>query len=297
MAHWQLPADVALWVANMASTLHGRLGWRLVVLFTGLLFARGRRTVASWLRGAGITTDYKNHYYFLGSLGRNIKVVGSLLLSKVLKIVPLGERILLGIDDTPTERYGKHVEGAGIHHNPTPGPADQEFVYGHVWVTLALVVRHVLWGTIGLPLWGLPYVREKDMGPLRTLYKLAFRTKLELAVELLEQAVEGLKTGGGPLWAVTDGAYARRRFLAGARRLGVTVVSRLRRDAALLSLPKPKPAGRRGPQARYGKDGISLAKRAGQDRGWQTGTFMLYGQEVRKKYKQFPANYRPARGR
>ena len=59
---------------------------------------------------------------------------------------------VIAIDDTPTKRCGPRVEGAGIHHNPTPGPADQKFLYGHVWVTLSWVVRHTLWGTIGLPL-------------------------------------------------------------------------------------------------------------------------------------------------
>src|SRR5712692_7551137 len=128
MAQWQLPAEMARWIASMASTLHGRLSWRLVVSFTGLLFARGRRPTKKGSdplnlegqtpfssRGAGITTDYKNDYYFLGSLARNIKLAGSVLLSKVLKTVPLGERILLAVDDTATERYGKHGEGAGLH--------------------------------------------------------------------------------------------------------------------------------------------------------------------------------------
>ena len=67
-------------------------------------------------------------------------------------IAPKG-RLLLAIDDTPSKRYGPKVEGAGVHHNPTPGPAGAKFVYGHVWVTLAWVVRHPLWGAIGLPLW------------------------------------------------------------------------------------------------------------------------------------------------
>jgi len=26
------------------------------------------------------------------------------------------------LDDSPTKRYGRHVEAANIHHNPTPGP-------------------------------------------------------------------------------------------------------------------------------------------------------------------------------
>ena len=48
-----------------------------------------------------------------------------------------GDRILLGMDDSPTARHGQHVEGAGVHHNPTPGPADGEWLYGHNWVALA----------------------------------------------------------------------------------------------------------------------------------------------------------------
>ena len=32
----------------------------------------------------------------------------------------LPERLLLVIDDSPTKRYGKTVEGADVHHNPTP---------------------------------------------------------------------------------------------------------------------------------------------------------------------------------
>jgi hypothetical protein len=296
MAQWHLPLDVAAWIAALANPLDLRLQGRLLVLFTGMLFARGRRTVASWLRGAGVRDDYKNHYYFLGSLGRKIRWVGSRLLAKARRLVPSGERILLALDDTPTKRYGKHVEGAGIHHNPTPGPADQHFLYGHVWVTLAMVVRHALWGTIGLPLWALLYVREKDIGALPRWYKVKFRTKLQMAGDLLEWAVFWLKDLGHKLWVVADGAYAKKPFLAKAKALGLTVVSRLRKDAALCSLPAAKKPGQRGRPAQYGPQTFDLAKRAGHQQGWQTETFTLYGKEQRKKYKTFLATYRPAGG-
>ena len=59
-------------------------------------------------------------------------------------------------------------------------------------------------------------------------------------------------------------ATPRSRSCKAAKAAGFTVVSRLRKDAALYSLPVPKPAGQRGPQATYGKERISLAKRAGQ---------------------------------
>jgi hypothetical protein len=297
MATWHLPPDVALWIAHLASALHGRLAFRLGMLFTGLLFARGRRTVTSWLRAAGIGKDYKSYYYFLGSLGRYIKLVGGILLSKLHRLVPPTHRVLLAVDDSPTQRYyGPQVEGAGVHHNPTPGPAAQKFVYGHVWVTVALVVRHALWGSIALPLWALLYVRRKDIRPLRARYRVPFRTKLELAAQLVQWAVQWLEHFGKAVWVVADGAYAKRPFLRAVLALGVVVVSRLRKDAALWSLPQPKPSGRRGPQARNGTAAIDLAKRAGQQRGWQKGTFSLYGQATAKKYKTFLATYQPVGG-
>jgi hypothetical protein len=295
MVTFPLPADVTMCLAQMAATLHGRVACRLAVLFAGILLARGRRTVTSWFRAAGITKGYKNYYYFLGSLGRKIKSAGGILLAKLRRLTS-GDRVLLAVDDTPTARYGKHVEGAGIHHNPTPGPAAQKFVYGHVWVTVALLVRHSLWGTIALPLWALLYVRRKNIQPLQTLYRVKFRTKLELAVEMMTWAVEWLKSVGKVVWVVADGGYAKRAFLKPVLALGVVVVSRLRKDAHLRSLPAPKPAKRRGPQARYGRQVFNLAKRAGQRRGWQTGTFVLYGKETTKKYKTFLATYEPVGG-
>lgn len=76
----------------------------------------------------------------------------------------------------------------------------------------------------------------------------------------------------------------------------MTVVGRLRRDAALWSSPPEVPADRRGPGRPqvYGTDRISLVKRAGQRRGWTTEAFTLYGERVTKRYMMFLATWRPA---
>ncbi len=99
-----------------------------------------------------------------------------------------------------------------------------------------------------------------------------------------------------PIGVVADGAYAKKDFLKPAAALGMTVVSRLRKDAALRTVPGPKPPGRRGPAPTYGPDVIDLAKRAGQRRGWSSGTFALYGEKAVKRYKTFLATWRPAGG-
>src|SRR5262249_32594428 len=148
------------------------------------------------------------------------------------------------LDDTPTRRYGPHVQGAGVHHNPTPGPAGSPYVYGHVFVVIALLVTHGAWGTIALPLLSRLYVRKKGLPAIDPKHRPGFRTKLELAVELLRWAKKWLGLLGKPLWVVADGAYANREFLKPAKSMGMTVVSRLRCDAALWSLPPEVPADR-----------------------------------------------------
>jgi hypothetical protein len=293
-----LTTDVADWIQRLARVLDPRISWRLLPIVAGLLFATGRRTVSSWLRAGELSKDYQDYYYFLAAVGRNVKSLAGVLLRIALEVVAPGGRILLAIDDTPSKRYGPKVEGAGIHHNPTPGPAGSKFLYGHVWVTLAWIVRHPLWQAIGLPLLARLYVRKKDCDAqsLPTLRQVTFQTKLAMAAELITWAAWWLKILGRTLWVVADGAYAKRVFLKAAAAAQAIVVSRLRKDAALFDVPvTPQRRGRGRPRT-YGKNKISLAKRAGQRRGWQVMTLCLYGKETLVRYKTFLATYKPASG-
>jgi hypothetical protein len=67
---WVCPEQWSEWSEWLAAGLHARHRWRLPLLLVGMLFAQGRRTVTTWLRGAGISDDYADYYYFLASLGR-----------------------------------------------------------------------------------------------------------------------------------------------------------------------------------------------------------------------------------
>jgi hypothetical protein len=296
MATWILPPQVSSWIDQLSASLHGRLAWRLLPLLTGMLFAQGRRTVACWLRAGGLGHDYKRFYCFLGSLGRKVEWVALRVLRLAASRLPLDDILLFALDDTPTKRAGPLVEGAGIHHNPTPGPAEQKFLYGHVWVTLSWIVQHPSWGVIGLPLRALLYIRKKDLGKIAPWNRkhFPFRTKLELAAELVVWVATGLHFLGKAIWVVADGAYAKRPFIKAVMRAGMVLVSRLRKDAALWSLPTPPRPGQRrkpGRKPKYGKHAISLAKRAAHRKGWQQAEFVLYGKKVTKTFKTFLATY------
>jgi DDE superfamily endonuclease len=293
-----LPAFLATAFASLAHWLDRRSAARIPLLLTGILFGRGRRTVTSWFRAAGISTDFRNAYNTVCAVGRH---TDQMAVSALAAVRPLlgPKRLRLAIDDTPTPRYGPHVEGCGIHHNPTPGPAGERHLYGHVWVTLTALASHDDWGAIALPLQAQLYVRKDDLPKLPPERPRQFRTKLQMAVEQLRWA--GIWAGHGfeELQVVADGAYAKRVFIKGARAHGFTLISRLRKDAALWSLPQPVKAGQKRGQGRprtYGKQRISLAKRAGQARGWQTVECVQYGEQVTKTIKTFLATYKPAGG-
>jgi hypothetical protein len=291
-----LPASCNLF-SVLAAVLDPRSAPRLALLFVGAILARGRRTVTAWIRAAGLSDEYRPCYTTVAAAGKRADLIAAGVAHRVVKpLVADQSRLVFALDDTPTPRFGPHVQGAGIHHNPTPGPTGAPFLYGHLWVVLAALVPHPLWGVAALPLLARLYVRKCDLSGIERPHRPDFRTKLELAADLLRWAKTWLGTMGKPLWVVADGAYAKTPFLAAAKALGATVVSRLRKDAALCDVPPPRHPGQRGRPRVYGERAIRLDMRAGQRRGWSTGTFDLYGETQAKRYKTFRATWRPAGG-
>lgn len=295
---WECPQEWSEWSDWLAAGLHARSRWRLPVLLAGMLFAGGRRTVTTWLRAAGVSADFSDYYYFLASLGRKTESVATQLIALVLRTLPLPERLLVVIDDSPTKRYGPKVEGADVHHNPTPGPAGQPFLYGHIWVTISLALRHPQWGPLALPLWAMLYVRKQTLATIPKCRRWPrFATKLQLAARLVEWLVPILKQAGKTVWIVIDGGYTKRPYLKRVLAfLKVVVVGRLRKDAALRDVPCVPPCRGRGRPRKYGKNKISLVKRARHSRGWQTVDCTVYGRATTKTYKTFLATYGPVGG-
>ncbi len=166
-------------------------------------------------------------------------------------------------------------------------------------MTLSLAVRHPRFGPLALPLRAMLYVRQKTMAKIPKWRRWTFATKLVLAARLVEWIAAIVKQAGKTLGIVVDGGYVKAPFLRRALRAGVTVIGRLRKDAALRDLPrKLRPGRRRGPgrPPTYGKNKLSLAKRAAHREGWEVAECTVYGQTVSKLYKTFLATYRPTGG-
>ena len=295
-AKWIFPDSWQIMIIAICSVLHQRSAWRLSIIIAGIIFAKGRKTVTSWFRAAGITERYKAFYYFVGSIGQKTQIIATVLFEIMIKLIYKNQnRVLMAIDDSPTKRYGPKVVGAGIHRNPTVGPDGAKFVYGHIWVTLSALARHKLWGTIGLPLLARMYVRVNDIKSVPRAYKVVFQNKLTQAAELVKWAQKCCKRLGKELWIITDGGFTKAGFLKPAICMGVTVITRLRKDAALHSLVKPVKKRKRGRPRKYGKR-IYLQDEVAKRESWFSIEVILYGRTETKMVKMFKATYKPAGG-
>lgn len=288
-----LIGGISIVVSAMQSLLHGRIGFRLPIVMAGALLARGRRTASSWFRAAGVKDDWDRFYELLVSAG---KVATSLALPMLRLIVkrfdpgPDGYWTL-AVDDSPTKRFGRHVEGANIHHHPTPGPVDSQWLYGHNWVCMAMLMTHPLWGVIALPLLSMLYVRQCDVAALDAKYGWEFQTKHQLALRMIKQVVSWLRVLGSQakLLVVFDGAYAAHELVTSLVKLNITVVSRLRSNAKLFDLPPVRKPGTRGRPRKYGRNRIDLSKRSKHKKGWQSISYVCRGVAVLRHYKTFLA--------
>ncbi|MBX7135013.1 MAG: transposase, partial [Fimbriimonadaceae bacterium] len=124
------------WFVRLASSLDRRSAPRFALLFVGVVLAGGRRTVTTWIRAARLSDRFRSCYIAVAAAGKRAERIGLRLFNEVVALLALASgtgRLTLGIDDTPTRRYGPYVQAAGLHHNPTPGPAGSPHLYGHVF--------------------------------------------------------------------------------------------------------------------------------------------------------------------
>jgi hypothetical protein len=287
-----LTGGIATMATAMSGMLDARIGFRLPFVVAGAMLAGGRRTAASWFRRAGVKDDWDRFYLLLQSVGKDAASLMLPILMFILRKFDPGEGgyWTVAIDDSPTKRFGPQVEAANIHHNPTSGPGDGDWLYGHNWVCLAIVLSHPLFGVIALPLLSRLYVRKMDIEALAARYDWKFRTKHQLALDLCRQVIRHLRALGSKaaFVVVFDGAYAAKTLVRPLLDEGATVVTRLRRDAKLLDLPVNK-AGQRGRPRKYGKNRISLSNRARNRQGWAKITYACRGVMVEGRYKTFLA--------
>src|SRR6185312_13711980 len=78
-------ASSCQWFSHLSAALDRRSAARLALLFLGALLARGRRTVTSWIRAAGLSPKYQACYTTVAATGKQAEHIAARLLGQVVK--------------------------------------------------------------------------------------------------------------------------------------------------------------------------------------------------------------------
>ena len=238
-----LPAPMITVVRCFAPLFSPRVWSHAQVLVVGAILAPAQRTVTAALRVTGLTQVRQFHRYHrvLSRAEWSGLAVGRVLLGLlVAAFAPTGP-LLFGIDETFERRRGQRIAAKGIYRDPVRS-SHSHFVKasGLRWVCLMLLVP-IPWAA---RTWALPFLTA--LAPSER-YDAArgrrHKTLIDWARQLLRQVRRWWPERA--IVAVADSTYAALELLAACRswRTPVTVVTRLRLDAALYAPAPPRRAG------------------------------------------------------
>ncbi|MEZ6064680.1 MAG: transposase [Planctomycetaceae bacterium] len=213
-------------------------------------------------RATGLSPDFQNCYYFLQSLGRRWRDIGGRLLVLVLlKVLKDHERVLLAIDDSPTKRYGPKVQGRASTTTPRRGRPARRSAWTRVGDAGGGGAASAVGDHRPADLLGCTSARGRAQAPEVLPLDVPDQARTSGTADLILRAATTLQAHGKAVWCVADGAPTPSGRSRPLLKAGVTLVGRLRKDAALHDLP-PVQDQTRGRPRTYGLNRLSLAKRA-----------------------------------
>ena len=249
------------------------------VLVVGAILTPGQRTVAAVLRVMGLSDErqYQNYHRVLNRARWSSQELSRRLLALLVRVfVPADGLVLVGLDETIERRRGAKIAARGIYRDPVRS-SKSHFVKatGLRWISMQ-VLAEIRWAG---RVWGLPFLTV--LAPSERYHRARGRrhkTLPEWGRQMIRQLRRWLPDRA--LVVVADSTYAVLELLADAARLPrpVTMITRLRLDAALYDPAPPRAPGTMGRPRVKGERQPTLATRLlDPDTAWETLNVPWYG--------------------
>ena len=235
-----LPPSIAVMLAPFAPLFARRVWAHAQVLLAGALLAPAQRTVAAALRLTGRDRCARFHRYHrvLSHARWSGLAVGRVLLALLVAAFAPDGPLVFGIDETLERRRGKRIAAKGLYRDAVRSSKDYFVKVSALrWVCLMLLVP-VPWAA---RTWALPVLAALAPSERHDAERgRRHKTLPDWARQLLRTVRRWWP--GRAIVAVADSGYAALAFLAACRtwRTPVTVVTRLRLDAALYEPAPPR---------------------------------------------------------
>jgi hypothetical protein len=253
------------------------------VLLIGAILAPGERTVTAILRVMGLHHDrqFQNYHRVLNRAKWSSRALSRLLLRVLIQIfVPKDAAIVVGIDETVERRRGARIAAKGIYRDPVR--SSKEFFVktsGLRWSSMMLLAPIPWAGRV----WALPFFTV--LAPSER-YNRQHRRRHKKLTDWGRQMIRQLRRWlpDRCLVVVADNSYAVLDLLACAAglRQPVTVITRLRLDAALYDPAPVRQPGTNGRPRKKGERQLTLAQRViDPQTSWQSLNVCWYGKQQR----------------
>jgi hypothetical protein len=270
-----LPDAIIQILAPFAPLFSDRVWRHAQVLLLGAILTPGARTVTAALRVMGLATErhFTNYHRVLNRATWSARQGSRMLLGMLIALlVPLGATLVFEADDTLERRSGRQIKAKGCYRDAVRSSKTHVIrCFGLKWVSMMLLVP-VPWSR---RVWALP-VLTALCRPAEHTKRRRHKTSVDWVRQMMKQVHRWLPRRR--LVLVVDGGFAAVSLALACVNNHVTMVSRLRWDAALYHPPAPQPQGKRGPKPTKGKRQRSLqgwAERS--DTPWETVEVEWYG--------------------
>lgn len=276
-----LPSALMGVILRFAPLFSKRVFNHAQVLVVGALLAPGRRTVTQALRVTGLSAEphFQNYHRVLSRACWSGLRAGRALLDLLVETFAPAGALVFALDDTIERRRGSRIGALGIYRDPVRS-SHSHFVKasGLRWLALMLTVEVGWAGRV----WALPVLT--CLCPSERYYEGRARAHKKLtdwARQLLRQLKRWLPER--VVVVVADSSFAALELLEAVRR-EVTLITRLRLDAALY---EPAPPRRPRQNGRPRKKGARLPTPAelltsGRTRWQRVAVAGWYGDEAER---------------
>ncbi len=274
-----LPRPIIKVLSPFAPIFRERTWHHAQQLLVGAILTPGQRTVTTALRIIGLSTEshFQTYHRVLNRASWSSRRLSELLLILLLRtFVPDDAPIIVGIDETIERRRGKQIAARGIYRDPVRS-SKEHFVKtsGLRWVSLQLLTPIPWIGRV----WALPFFTV--LAPSERYHRTRGKRHKKITDwgrQMIRQLRRWLPER--TIVVVADSSYAVLDLLATCQQLTnpVTVVTRLRLDAALYDPAPARKAGTTGRPRVKGERQPTLAERVSDPATrWETLTVQWYG--------------------
>ena len=249
------------------------------VLLVGAILAPGKRTVTAALRVMGLSNEaqFQNYHRVLNRDKWSSYVLSRILLRLLLRaFLPPDAPVLVGLDDHIERRRGNKIAAKGIYRDAVRS-SKSFFVKtsGLRWLSLMLLAP-IPWAK---HTWALPFLSVLAPSERYHAQRGVRHKKLsDWARQMITQLHRWLPTR--TLVVLADSTYAVLELLSACVNLPspVTMITRLRLDAALYDPVPARQSGKRGAPRKKGERQPTLVARLSDPKTkWQSVNVAWYG--------------------